>query len=135
MLDTGRLDLERPDAIAGGDDHVVAAAGVPHVAVLVHESGVLAVEPLAAERLTRLVLVPPVAERVVRVRARAETDLTALAARHLLLVLVEDPDVPPGHRPSHRALADLHPREVRAQRIRLGQAVVVENGETVFVSE
>src|SRR5436190_15029956 len=121
MLDTGRLDLERPDAVAGRDDHVVAAAGVPHVAVLVHESGVLAVEPLAVERLTRLLFVAPVAERVVRVRARAQADLAALATRDLLLVLVEDADVPAGHRPSHRALADLHPRVVRDERVRLGQ--------------
>src|SRR6185503_11990616 len=104
MLDAGGLDFERPDAVARRDDHVVAAPGVPHIAVLVHESGVLAMEPLAVERLARRLLVPPVAERIVRVRAGAKADLSPLAARNLLLVLVEHAHVPAGHGSSHRAL-------------------------------
>ena len=35
VLEQGALDLERPDPVAGGDDHVVGAAGEPEVAVLV----------------------------------------------------------------------------------------------------
>ena len=46
-----RLDLERADPVTGGDDHVVGAALVPEVAVLVLDGGVLRVEPLAAEHL------------------------------------------------------------------------------------
>jgi hypothetical protein len=79
VLDAGGLDLERPDPVAGGDDHVVGAARVPVVAVLVRDGGVLGVEPLAAERLLGRLVVVPVAERVVRVRARAQADLAALA--------------------------------------------------------
>src|SRR5258705_439055 len=109
MLDARRLDLERPDPVAGGDDHVVGAAGVPDVAVVVHDGRVLRVEPVAAEGLACGLLVAPVAERVMRVRAGPQADLTALAARDLVLVLVEDPHVPTRHRPPHRSLADLHP--------------------------
>src|SRR4029077_382177 len=42
-LDTSRRALERPDALAGRDDPVVATACVPDVAVLVHNGSVLAV--------------------------------------------------------------------------------------------
>ena len=68
MLQARRLDLERADAVAGGDDHVVGAALVPVVAVLVLARGVLGVEPLAAEGLLARLRVVPVAERIVRVR-------------------------------------------------------------------
>ena len=77
----------------------------------------------------------PVAERVVRVRARPQADLAALALRDRPLVLVEDRHLPAGHRLAHRALADLHEREVRAQRIGLGEPVVVEHGDAVLVAE
>ena len=103
MLDARRLHLERPDPVAGRDDHVVGAAGVPDVAVLVGLGGVLGVEPLAAEHLLGVLGPVPVAERVVRVRARPEADLPALARRQRVLVLVEDRDVPAGHGQPHRA--------------------------------
>src|SRR5881227_939750 len=35
MLQTRRLDLERPNPVPGGDDHIVSPALVPEVAVLV----------------------------------------------------------------------------------------------------
>jgi hypothetical protein len=70
-----------------------------------------------------------------RVRVGAEADLSPLAARYLLFVLVEDADVPAGHGSSHRALAHVHPGVVRDQRVRLGQAVVVEDGDVVFLAE
>src|ERR671933_1169882 len=79
VLQAGRLDLEGTDAIAGGDDHVVGAPGVPDVAVLVLHRGVLGVEPLAAEVRLGVLRAVPVAERVVRVGARAQADLPALA--------------------------------------------------------
>ena len=135
VLEAGRLDLERPDPVAGRDDHVVGAALVPDVAVLVEARRVLGVEPVAAERLPRRLLVVPVAERIVRVRARAQADLAPLALRHRLLVLVEDLHVPARHRLAHRALAHVHERVVGAQRIGLGEAVVVEHGEAVLLAE
>src|SRR6476646_6927824 len=135
MLDAGRLDLKRSDPVARRDDYVVASPGVPHIAVLVHHGGVLAVEPLAVERLTCRLLVPPVTERVVGVRARAEADLPPLTAGHLFFILVEDADVPAGPGPSHRALAHLHPWVSRDQRVRLRQAVVVEDGDVVLPAE
>ncbi len=135
MLEARRLDLERADPVPGRDDHVVGAALVPDVPVLVHAGGVLRVEPLAAEGLARRLLVVPVPERVVRVRPRAEADLAALARRHRLLVLVEDRDVPARHRAAHRSLPHLHEREVPAQRVALREAVVVEDGDPVLVAE
>src|SRR3954453_7489439 len=81
MLETGRLDLERPDPVAGGDDHVVRPALVPDVAVLVEARRVLGMEPLAAEGLARGLLVAPVAERIVRVRPGPKADLALLAPR------------------------------------------------------
>src|SRR4029077_13570851 len=108
---------------------------VPDVAVLVHARGVLGVEPLAVERLTRSLLVVPVAERVVRVRPRPEADLAALAGGDGPLVLVEDRDVPTRHRSAHRALTDVHEREVPAEGIALREAVEVEHGDAVLLAE
>ena len=119
MLDARRLDLERPDPVPGGDDHVVGATGVPEVAVLVDLGCVLRVEPLAAEHLPRVVGAVPVAERVVGVRAGPQADLPTLARRQLVLVLVEHPNVPAGNRPPHRALAHLGRGEVAAERVAL----------------
>ena len=70
-----------------------------------------------------------------RVRARAQADLAALALRHRVLVLVEDLHVPARHRLAHRALADLHERVVGDQRIGLGEPVVVEHREPVLLAE
>ena len=70
-----------------------------------------------------------------RVRARAEADLAALALRDGLLVLVEDLHVPARHRLAHRALAHLHERVVRDERVRLGEPVVVEHRDAVLLAE
>jgi hypothetical protein len=108
---------------------------VPDVAVLVLARGVLGVEPLAAEHLVGCLRPVPVAERIVRVRAGAQADLAALALGDRTLVLVQDLDVPAGHRLAHRALADLHERVVPDERIRLRQPVVVEHRHAVLLPE
>src|SRR6266540_6501808 len=74
MLEAHGLDLERADPVTGRDDHVVGAAFVPDVPVIVLASRVLRVEPLAAEHLVALARPVPVAEREVRVRAGPEAD-------------------------------------------------------------
>ena len=135
MLDARGLHLERPDPVTGRDDHVVGAAGVPVVTVCILLGRVLGVEPVAAEGLLRLLGAVPVAERVMRVGPRAQTDLAPLALRDRPLVLVQDLHVPAGHGPSHRALAHLHEGVVRDQWIRLRQAVEVEHGDPVLVAE
>src|SRR6478735_4536607 len=135
MFDTDRLDLEWADSIAGGNDYVVGAPRVPDVAVVVHHRRILCVEPLAAERLARRLLVPPITERVVRVRARTQTNLAALSPGDFVLVLVEDMDVPSRHRSTHRSFAHLHPRVIRNQRIRLRQPVVIEHRDAVLLPE
>src|SRR5690606_21172351 len=48
MLEDGVLDLDRADRPAGRDDHVVGAAAVPEVAVLVDAAQVLGRQPVAA---------------------------------------------------------------------------------------
>ena len=92
-------------------------------------------EPLAAERLLPRLVVPPVAERIVRVGARAQADLATLPRRDGLLVLVEDLHVPARHRLSHRPLAHLHEGVVGHEWIRLGEPVVVEHGDAVLLAE
>ena len=135
VLQAGRLDLEGADAVAGGDDDVVGAPGVPDVAVLVLHGGVLGVKPLAAEGLLGGLGVAPVAERIVGIRARAQADLAALALGHGALVLVEELDVPARHGPAHRTLAHLEERVVGHERVALGQPVVVEHREPVLLAE
>ena len=135
MLEAHRLDLERPDPVAGRDDHVVRPALVPDVAVLVARRGVAGVEPLTAECRLGVGRPVPVAERIVRVGAGPEADLATLAGADRLLVLVEDRDLPAGHRTAHRTLPHGHPRVVGDQRIRLGQPVVVEHRDPVLVAE
>ena len=92
-------------------------------------------EPLAVECLACRLVVSPVAERVVRIRARAQADLTPFPAWHLVFVLVENVHVPAGHGPAHRSLAHLQPRVVRDEWIRLGEAVVVEHRHPILVAE
>src|SRR5262249_35890036 len=56
-------------------------------------------------------------------------------ARYRLLVLIEDLDVPAGHRQPHRSFADVEKRVVRDERVRLGEAVVVEHRDAVLLAE
>ena len=77
----------------------------------------------------------PVPRWIVGVGAGAQADLAAFALPHRLLVLVQDLHVPARHRTSHRPLAHLSEREVRAERVRLRQAVVVENRDAVLAPE
>ncbi len=70
-----------------------------------------------------------------RVRSRAQADLAPLALGDRPLVLVEDLDLPAGHRPAHGPLAHLHEREVRAQRVGLREPVVVEHGDPVLLAK
>src|SRR3954452_7428324 len=117
VLDARRLHLEGADPVAGRDDHVVGAAGVPVVTVLILLGGILAVEPLALEILSGRLRVLPVGERIVRIRPAAQADLAPLPCADRVFVLIEDLDVPAGHRLAHRPLADLHEGEVPAERI------------------
>ena len=135
MLETDGLDLEGSDPVPRRDDHVVRATDVPEVAVLVLHRGILGVKPLAVEGLAPCLLVSPVAERIVRIRARPQTDLAARAALDGLLVVVEELNVPARHRQAHRSFADVEERIVGDERIRLGQAVEVEHGDAVVVAE
>ena len=61
MLEERALDLERPDAVGGGEDHVVRAADEPEVALLVADGTVAGHVPAVAERRVRVVGRVPVA--------------------------------------------------------------------------
>src|SRR5512133_179175 len=135
MLEAGGLHLERPDPVAGRDDDVVGSAFVPDIAVLVLARGVLSVKPLSAEDLDAFLWPLPVPEGVVRIRTSAEADLAALAGRDGILVFIQDLDVPARHRLAHGALAHVHERVVRNERVRLRQAVVVEHRDSELVAE
>src|SRR3954462_1178893 len=63
MLDQAALDLGRADPVARALDHVVAAALVPEVAVLVHAPLVAGRRPVADELLFRRARVLPVFEK------------------------------------------------------------------------
>ncbi|OBQ31652.1 MAG: hypothetical protein AN485_23500, partial [Anabaena sp. MDT14b] len=68
MLDQAVLDLARADAVAGGLEHVVAAALVPEVAVLVANGHVACAAPVAGVFGLRGLVVVPVAQKENRVR-------------------------------------------------------------------
>src|SRR5436190_1017243 len=126
---------ETSNAVAGRDNHVVGAARVPVVAVGVLLGGVLGVEPLASEGLLGGLRVALVAERVARVGPRLQADHAALPRRHRALVLVEDLHVPAPHGLAHRTLANLHERVVPAQRVGLGEPVIVEHGDAILLAK
>jgi len=71
VLDQTVFDLARADAVAGGLEHVVGAALVPEVAVLVAHGEVAGAEPralrIAGELAARGLLVAPVAEEEDRI--------------------------------------------------------------------
>src|SRR4051794_22568033 len=99
-----RLDLERADAVAGRDDHVVGAALEPEVAVLV---------------LTHAVAGAPGA----RLRPVDEERRDRLRVRAQLAVL--DPEPEPRQRPAHRAGLDWRADRHAGERAGLGLAVAV----------
>src|SRR4029453_632607 len=107
VLEQGALDLERPDPVAGRDDHVVGPARVPDVAVLFLAGGVLCVEPVAPENPPGGPGPVPVAEGVGGVGGGLEADLARLALGHRLLVGVEDGHLPAGQGQPHGAGPDL----------------------------
>src|SRR6185369_15362477 len=95
VLHEARLDLRRPDAVARTLDHVVRAALVPEVAVVVHPPLVARAAPFAGELLARRLRVLPVLDEEHRVRravdiAAAHGNLPELAARLFVALLVDD---------------------------------------------
>src|SRR5918998_6496352 len=104
------FDLERPDTVAGGEDHVVRPTDEPDVSVLVLSSPVSGQVVVAQhDVLCLLGLLPvPLHERGVVTR---EGDIPWLARRKLLPVLVDYAHVAAWRGLTHRARPDFDARE------------------------
>ena len=98
-----RLDLEGPDPVAGGDDHVVAAALEPEVAVLV---------------LGHAVAGAPGVARAVQEERRHGRGIDAQLA-------LLDPEPEARQSPSHRSRPHLRAERHAGERARLGLSVAV----------
>src|SRR5919112_4945844 len=124
------LDLERTDAVAGGEDHVVRPTDEPDVSVLVLSSPVSGQVVVAKHDLLGLLrLLPvPLHERGVVTR---EGNIPRLARRELLPVLVDYAHVAARRRLTHRARPDLDPGEVADEEGVLRLAVAVVDREPV----
>src|SRR5256885_11395920 len=99
------LDLRRADAIAGTGDHVVLAADVPEVAVLILFAEIAGEQELSGIFLRGRFRIAPVLDHGARVRL-AHADDAALAPRHFLAALIDDPDVESRRRAAHRSRPD-----------------------------
>jgi hypothetical protein len=116
VLEERALDLERPDAVAGGDDDVVGASDEPQIAVLVAPGAVAGDVPFAAPRGRGLLRVLPVLAEERRGRV-AERQVADLARLDLRARLVDDADVVAGKRLPHRSRADRHPGRFAASTV------------------
>src|ERR687898_2659084 len=105
------LDLERPYAVPGGEDHVVRATHEPEVAVLVPGRSVAGeIVAVLHDVLGLFGLLPvPLEEGGV---VPGERDVARLARGKLVPVLLDYADVAAGGGFAHRAGPDLHAGEV-----------------------
>src|SRR5436189_473083 len=110
MLDQAVLDLGRTDAISGGLEHVVGAALVPQVTVVIDARLVAGARPLvvrAAELLARRVRILEVLDEEHRVRSAirrraAYRDLADFTPVDFVVVGIENGDAVPRIRASDR---------------------------------
>ena len=129
MLRQAVLDLERGDAVAGRDDHVVGAALEPQVAVGVASREVAGSEPRADELRRRRFGGVQVLEERDRV-GHAHRDLAGLARGQLVPVAVDHRHVVSRVRQPHRAGTHLpHGRRVPDEVVRLGLPVDLRDGD------
>ena len=99
------FDLERPDAVAGGLDHVVHAADVGQEAVLILPGDVAGVVPAVVQHLVGLFLIAVVAHEQAagRAFADADADLAVLAGGDGVAVGIQQADVVQGRGTAHAA--------------------------------
>src|SRR5205085_120030 len=102
VLEQGRLDLERPDAVRGRRDHVVSSPGEPEVAVLVTRRAVAGHVPVAAEDGRGLVRCAVVLDEQAR-GAATQGDVTLLADGDLVSLVVNHGEVVSRRGEAHRA--------------------------------
>src|SRR5262249_51640152 len=123
------LDLERADAVAGRDDHVVRAADEPEVAVVVAAGAIAGQIPLAAPARGRSGRIFPVLEEERR-RLPAQRQVADLAGRKLGAVLSDDAQVVPREGLPHGPRSDRERRQIAGQDDALGLAVAVVDEPT-----
>ena len=105
LVENDLLDLERRDVDAADLKHVVAAAAVDKVALLVLDIFVAGARPFAQESRPRLLAIVPIHQRAGR---PAHLQFAHLAARFDdTAVVVDEADVIAGHRPPGGAVCDL----------------------------
>ena len=134
MLEERALDLERADAIRGGDDHVVRPPDEPEVAVLVAHRPVAGEVPAVPEdRVGLLGRVPVAGEQ--RGRSPDQREVALDAVRTDVTRLVDHGDVVPGRGQAHRARPDRRAGRVGDEQRVLGLAVAVVDGQPERVLE
>src|SRR5262249_49580333 len=105
MLHQRVLDLRGADAIAGGRDHIVLAADIPEIAVLILHAEIAGQEEIADIFLPRRLRIAPVFDHRGRTWS-PHADDAARAARLLLALLIDDAHIEARRRLAHRAGAD-----------------------------
>ena len=136
MLDQRAFHLERPDAVAGGDDDIISPADEPEVAVLIFIRLVARQVPVAVERpLHSLIVLPVFGEQSYRAfRLDFDGNLPLFAHGNFAAVFVNDADGEAGHGLAHRAGAHRQTAEVadNQHRFRLPVAVIDGPAGAVF---
>src|SRR5258705_3614396 len=99
------LDLRRPDAIAGAGDDIVLAADVPEITVGILPAEIAGEQELSGVFLRGRFRIAPVFDHGARVRLEHADD-AAFALGEFLAALIDDANVEPRRRASHRSRPD-----------------------------
>src|SRR5262245_15473899 len=105
MLHQRILDLRRAHAIAGRRDHVVLAADIPEIAVVILHAEIAGQQEVADIFLPRRLRVAPIFDHRART-GLAHADDASRAARLLLALLIDDANIEARRRLAHRTRAD-----------------------------
>src|SRR6202022_851689 len=124
MRDERGLDLERRHPHAIDLEHIIGAPAVMMVACMVADIFIPGIGPFAHERSPVLYALIPVAFRR---RRAAHNELSDLACRQLVTVLIDDLDVIARHRLAGRSIADIAGTVAQKRLQHLGRAETVEN--------
>src|SRR3979490_908918 len=102
MLRHNVLDLGRVDILSPGNDHVFDPVHYVDESILVHVAGIPSVHPAVDDCFGGLLGTVPITHHD---HIATGADLTDCAARHLSIVLIDDPDFDTKRRPAARAVA------------------------------
>ncbi len=127
----GAFHLEGPDAVAGAENHVVAAADEPEVAVIIHVAAVAGQVPAVAEdRGGALRRLPVFLEKPHRAcRFHPDRDVAFGIGGQQPAVAPDHPELDAGRRLAHGAEARRQAGKTGGQQHRFGLAVAVADGD------